>query len=670
MPAFRITGFAGIVPRRGARMLEANQAQVAVNCRLTSGYIAPLRDALFTAAPSLNGIRSIFKMRIGGTDFWLAWESDVDAVKGPIAGDDTYRTYYTGDREPRVTDLSLATSAPPFPGAFYVLGVYPPENAPGVAHGGGAGSAVSRAFLYTFVTQWGEESAPSPASAVTVGKVDGTWTISGMDTAPLNSVAITNASWAGGNATVTVSPSTFGLRVGEEIEVSGMNPPGYNTTGSVIVALTPTTVTYAVESNPGAFVAGGTLARSAPHNTTNMVKRIYWTETTASGTTFQFVKEVPVATTSTTVAGDADSGEELPSTDWPMPPTNMIGLVLHPCGSLVGISGNVICFSEPYKPYAWPDAFKITLDYDGVGLGVFGQSILAATQAQPYVIQGTDPESMIPTKVEQPWPCLSKRGIVSFGYGVMYPAPQGLVLVAIGDAQIITKDLYTQEEWTQIAPSTFAAGQYAGRYVASYTTDGISRQIVIIDKSEFASVVQANKDVSALYGDPTTGNLYVVLGGSIYQWDADPGVKLVSDWLSREFVFPDAINLGAAKVDADFGMTAEEAAAAQAAADAIEAANAALIAADLTHGSVNGFSINGLSVNGSGIESLPPTTWDSMTFQLYVDGAVKFSKTITDSKPFRLPAGYKADNAAFRVSGNITVKAITVAESMRELATA
>jgi hypothetical protein len=123
-------------------------------------------------------------MTDGVTDTWLAWNADVDAVKGPIAGDATYRTYFTGKNEPRVTNLQLASSAPPFPGAFFVLGVYPPQTAPTVVHDGlGGGAAVSRAFAYTFVTPWGEESAPSPVSAVVNGLVTGTWTISNMDVA-------------------------------------------------------------------------------------------------------------------------------------------------------------------------------------------------------------------------------------------------------------------------------------------------------------------------------------------------------------------------------------------------------------------------------------------------------------------------------------------------------
>jgi hypothetical protein len=666
--ALRITGFSGMLPRRGARLLEENQAQVAMNCRLTSGYIAPLNDTKRIYAPGVPDIRSIFKINNGVDDFWLAWDVDVDAVKGPIAGDATFRTYFTGDNEPRVTDLSLATSSTPYPKQFYVLGVYPPKTAPGASHAGGAGAAISRAFAYTFVTQWGEESQPSPASAVTAGKVDGTWTVNNMDVAPANTFAVLGATWSGGIATLQVG-STFGLRIGEEFSLAGMTPSGYNTSSSVITALDATHISYAVASNPGAFAAGGTVTKTAPHNTTGMTKRIYWTETTVQGTAFQFVKEIAVATTSDTVAGNTVAGEVLPSEDWPMPPVSLRGLCLHPSGAMVGVSMNEVCFSEPNKPYAWPEAYKLAIDYDGVGCGVFGQSVLIATEGMPYVATGVEPASMTLERVDQPWPCLSKRSIVSFGYAVAYAAPQGLVMVGLSGAQIVTKDLYTQEEWLLLNPDTFAAGQYAGRYVAAYDGDG-KRQMIVIDKSEFASVVGANKDVATVWGDPSTGNLFVVINDVIEQWDADTGMKMVSDWLSREFVFPSLINLGAARVDIDLAMSEEEIAAAQAAYDAIKAANEAIIAALASKGSLNAHSLNTVSLNGSLIQTLPPITWESLTFQLYVDGAIKYSKTITNRNPFRLPSGYTTDNAAVRVSGNVIVKAIQLAESMRELSLA
>jgi hypothetical protein len=670
MVALRVTGFSGVAPRRAARMLENNQAQVAMNCHLTSGEILPMKEPKLVINPAVAAVQSIFRVTDGAADYWLAWGADVDAVKGPIAGDTSFRIYFTGKNEPRVTNLLLAIASMPYPGSCFVLGVFPPSVAPGVVHDGlGGGAAVSRAFCYTFVTPWGEESAPSPASAVVNGLVSGLWTISGMSVAPANNFAVLGAAWVGGIATLNVA-STVGLRVGEEIVVTGMTPAGYNAAAAVITAVAAGSVSYAVAANPGAFVAGGNIARAAPHNTAGMTKRIYWTETSASGTKYRFVKEVAVATAATTVAGNTVSSEELPSSDWPMPPAGLRGLCLHPSGAMFGFYENVVYATPPYIPYAWPVAYQVPVDYAVVGLKIVDTMVVIATKGNPYTLSGADPESMAPpAKVAQPWPCVSKKGMVNLGFGVAWPAPQGLALIGPGVADLVTRDLYTQEEWQLLDPSTFIGAQYAGRYVASYSVGGGQRQILIIDKSEFAAVVQANKNVQALWGDPTNGKLHVVVADVIYEWDADAGLKMLADWFSKEFVFPKPVNLGAAKVDAEFTTTAEASAAAQAASDVIQAANAALIAALATRGSMNRRTLNGISLNGSLVKKLPVVVWDDLTFSLYIDGQLKFSRTVTTTKAFRLPAGYKADNAAVRVSGNVKVKAILVAETMEGLAT-
>jgi hypothetical protein len=667
MVALRLTGFAGVVPRRGSRLLEANQAQVAVNCRLTSGYIGPLKPPLVTYSPDIPGLLSMYRLESDGVDYWLTWDKDVDVAQGPVAGDTTQRIYYTGDNEPRVTNFALATASTPHPASAYVLGVFPPRTAPTVGHTGGAAANITRAYAYTLVTPWGEESQPSPAGTHTAPSDATSWDLSGMDAAPLNTLTVTAGSWAGGIATLTMA-SAFGMRVGETVDVTGVNPSGYNGTDIKIVTVNATQISYALANNPGAWTAGGTITRKALHNTTGMTKRIYRTLTGTDAAEFQFVAEIAVAnTTYTDTVADSVLGEVLPSEDYEQPPTGMRGLVSLPNGILAGFSINEICFSEPYLPHAWPTEYRQATDFNIVGLGVFQTTIVVGTEGTPYVCTRTEPATMRLARVDQPWPCQAKRGIANLGFGVAYPAPQGLALIGTEGSVLVTKDLYTQEEWAQLFPSTFAAAQYAGRYVASFDAGVNNRQIVIIDKAEFAQVVTANSVATAMWGDPRNGKLYVVIGDAIHEWDADAGQRMSMDWFSKDHVFAAPLNLGAAKVDSDFNMTSDEIAAAQAASDIQEALNAALIAALDVEGSVDAYSVNGMALNGSKIKALPTVSWDSLTFQLFVNGQLKYAKTLTDSTPFRLPAGYKHDTYAFRVAGNVTVKSIVVADTMKAL---
>jgi len=681
-----IDEFLGMVPRNPIWALGNNQAQWVQNARFPSGALDVLSDKTLVASPGISGaIQSLFKFVSNGVDYWMAFANDVDVVKSIVGNDTSQRIYYTGDGEPRVTNFSLATGGTPYPNAFFVLGVYPPATAPGLSGSGGvSATVVSRSACYTFVTPWGEESQPSPASAVVSMKTDDTINITGMDVAPLNTFTITGASWAGGIATVNMA-STFGMRVGEYVNVAGMNPSGYNATKAVLTAVTGTTVSYACAANPGAFVAGGTMTRVAPHNTTGMFKRLYVTITSASGTYFYLAKDnIPVANTTTSVAGTFTPGSAILTTDWEMPPTDMIGLCEHPNGFNVGFRANEICFSEPGYPYAWPSKYRKGVAHPVVAVKAFGNSIFIGTSGKPYAMTGSDPASISREAIDQPWPCMSKRSMVKMPYGVQYAAPQGLVRFGPEGATLITDATYRQEDWKLLNPSTFYGAHYGQRYVASYLVNGVYTMLVI-DPSDNNQVKTVGLSSPVLYGDETNGKLYLGVSGGVYEFDASSGLKLNYDWWSKEFVFPKPINLAACKIDVDFSMTAAEVAAAQASRNAVIAANAARTVASTTPGTtpsfvgnrtasargrVNGFAVNKRAVNASGLAIVPPANWNTLTFILYVNGQPKFTKNVTSGKAFRLLGGYKADRFSVRLQGNMTVKRIIAGQSMDSLRTA
>lgn len=661
--ALRLSNFSGMVPRLGRRLLAEPQAQVATNARLTSGELAPLKETALVDTPGVTGVQSIYKLVQAGVDYWLAWDADVNAAKGPIAGDTTNRLYYTGVGEPRVTNFTLATASTPYPYSWYVLGVTPPVTAPGLSHGSGSGTSISRAFVYTFVTQWGEESQPSPASSVVVGKTDGTWTLTGMDTVPPNSYTTSAASWSGGTLTVTVN-TTFGLRAGENVTLSGLAPAALNASWEVASVASTTSFTITM-SDPGTITDPvGTATRDAPHNTTGMTKNIYWSQTDSAGTSYQLVKSnVAVADTSTTVAGDTTPEEEIASTDWRMPPVDLHGIMFHPSGAAVGFTGNQVCFSEPYSPYAWPLEYRFTLDHDVVGVGLVGTTVVAGTEGNPYVLTGVDPASMAVSKLDQPWPCLAKRGLVSSGQGVMYPTTMGLALVSPSGSGLMTKDLYTRIEWTALSPESFRAAVHGDRYVVSYSPAGSTRQILILDRTEPASVTTANKVLDVLYGDPRTGSLYGVLDDDIVEWDSDSATAMLYDWMSKDILLPEVFNPGAAKIDALFSLTPEEAAALSAAAAALQAANEAEIAADSydIEGSMG--AVGEIETAGVSFGPVVTSASESLQFQLWVDNELKYSTRVFSDRMFRLPSGYKANSLAVRITGDVRVLSVAVAET-------
>jgi hypothetical protein len=143
----------------------------------------------------------------------------------------------------------------------------------------------------------GEESAPSPASAVTTERLT-TPGVVGADTAPPNFgvvSAVVKDSPSAGYVTITFT-SVFGLRAYEEVtlaSVAGMTDLNgtfaiKSISGNDVVVPLATTQTYS---------SGGTGARVAPHNTSGMTKRIYRSVDSSSGTEYQYVATITAATT-------------------------------------------------------------------------------------------------------------------------------------------------------------------------------------------------------------------------------------------------------------------------------------------------------------------------------------------------------------------------------------
>lgn len=184
MPPIIVDRFDGISPRTPERFLAQTQAQTATNCANFNKTLLPQKDKepkdyeytledyfaedyvetgqLLTLAGDTAETIYIFG-EDSGDKFWFHWASDVDVVKGQIAGDTTERTFFTGDGNPKSTDLTLNTGAGPYPETSYDLGLPRPLIAPiCVVTGTADTNAVpeTRVYTYTWVNSWGDESAP------------------------------------------------------------------------------------------------------------------------------------------------------------------------------------------------------------------------------------------------------------------------------------------------------------------------------------------------------------------------------------------------------------------------------------------------------------------------------------------------------------------------------
>lgn len=190
-----LADFAGIAPRVDARNLPDNAAQVATNTKLWRGVLQPFRNYASTATINRTGpLSTIYRFGASQpeTQYWWGFTGDVNVVRGPVAGDTTERTYYTGVGAPKATDNGLAlTGGTTYPVVSYALGIPKPTNVPTATVSGTlTGTSETRIYVYTFVSTWGEEGKPSGVSnAVEAG--DGqTVALAGMSVSPAANITL------------------------------------------------------------------------------------------------------------------------------------------------------------------------------------------------------------------------------------------------------------------------------------------------------------------------------------------------------------------------------------------------------------------------------------------------------------------------------------------------
>lgn len=281
--------------------------------------------------------------------------------------------------------------------------------------------------------------------------------------------------------------------------------------------------------------------------------RVYRSQTSASGLTdLYFVAELAAPLTDWVFSDDANPIVEIiPSNDYDPPVAGLSGIVALPNGIMAAFTGRRLMFSEPYHPHAWPTKYQLTTDYPIVGLAAFGSILAVMTTGTPYVVQGTQPDTMAMEKIESALPCLSAEGIVDLGYAAAYPTADGLVLIRPNGAEIVTRKLFSKTQWAAMVPSTFRAGLDAGRYVFSYN-DGSGRKCGIIDLTgETPFYVRCSLVIDRFHVDQRTGNLFALVSGTgVRRWD-NAATLLPMLWKSKEFRRPQAISYGAMRIEAE-----------------------------------------------------------------------------------------------------------------------
>ena len=360
---------------------------------------------------------------------------------------------------------------------------------------------------------------------------------------------------------------------------------------------------------PGQTVDLSNLAVAPTGNYNITQKRIY---RTYNGE-YYLVATLPIATTTyADVIADSALVTLNISADWETPPDDLSGINLLPNGIAVGFSGNQLIPSFPYQPHAYPTSLRQSVDYDIVGLGVFGQNVLVCTEGNPYIATGVSASGMSLDKLELDQACVSKRSITSVGAnGAVYASPDGLVMVSMSGVQIVTEQLFTREQWQALNPSSIIGRAHEGRYYGFYDTGAVQKGFVIDLRDPAKGFIDLDLDVTAGYQDLLTDDLYLMIGSNIVRFNDDNGSPLTYTWKSKTFRSATLHNMAVAQVFAD--------------------------------------------------------SYTDVTFKLYADGVLKSTVTPTNSDPFYLPSGYLARDWEIQLEGTDIVREVAFGTSTAAL---
>ena len=628
MTALRIENFSGIAPRYSARLLSQNQAQQAQNTKLLSGEIRGYHEAqllydfnpLSLAYPVARAFRLPASINapipIGNSDSWLPFkDAAVNFVRTPVLEDSFERYYWTGDStngfsgapcyntRARINAGNSGANAP------FLLGIPTPTTAPAVA--APAGAAETRAYTYTFISAYGEESAPAPPTVVT-GASPATWSITGIQT-------------------------------------SVPNPGDYNLA---------TTRIY--RSVSGAY---------------------FWVADIAFGTS-SYSDSIPTATVALNFT--------LPSLNYTIPPPTLQGLVAHPGGFLVGFEGRDVWMSSPYQPHAWPVQNVQTCQTEVVGLAIYNNCIIVMTTSHPYFGEGMSPGNITLQKMDAVEPCVSQRSIATTVDGVYYASPQGIIVATGGTTQLVTRQLFTREEWQNyFSPTTVYAVPYGVEYIAFDTT---ATGFIFSPTDPTTPLTQLDRftNVLAIQQDAYSGDVYLVSNSQVLLWDPPSSIPYSYTWQSKVFDLPKPANFGALRLKFNAGTTTVS----PSQLAAYTTYNGKRILKPLNP--INGAVLNGVrTLEYPGFSTPgyapPPEIKNPVAgsplfnlgqYENILGGATVtvqardlmtaawvtvFQGSLTTERIYRMPAGIKSDGWQVTIVGNTPVYSFAMAETAKEL---
>lgn len=250
-------------------------------------------------------------------------------------------------------------------------------------------------------------------------------------------------------------------------------------------------------------------------------------------------------------------GEECLTEEYEPPHECMTDLQYCGNGQLGGLVGTELWLSEPLKPHAFPEAYRYGrfngkpirfLCSERAGYILTDEYPAVIEMESPCQSQGCRSISVL----EEPLPIISYQSACLYNGACFYASLDGLVMLAGNQAKIVTASLYTQDQWQALAPWQMLGVVHNGYYFGFTENHAIRFKIPdsIHEETQIETLTTLSIRPTAVYRSDQD-QLYFATRDGIYQWNAGQAWKTFR-WVGRLNATPSYRAFTAYKVVQDY----------------------------------------------------------------------------------------------------------------------
>jgi len=603
----KVSKFSGENKKISPHLLPDEIGQTVANAYVRGGKVKSLKMPKDVLDLVITSTKSIWQYIDGSNKYWCASTADIDTVRSPVANDSFHRLYFTGGSYPAAYANDIKST--PFDSTtdFYKLGTKAPTAAPTFVSGN-TGGALYRAYVYTYVSRYGEEGPPSPVLSTST-YLSGNVVIGGFTDPSDGHLKTATGSNANKPKIRLYRTNSSGQGVAtfqfvKEVDTNGITWATFQITddvasgnlGEVIPSIT-------WEPPPAALtgLTGMTIGCLAGFTTNSLYfSELFLPHAWNPEYEISFSERIVglgVIGSSLLVLTD-----EVPYLVNGSHPSNMQKMALSaffPCSSKRGIVSTDGGVLYPSK--------------EGLILATRnGCNNLTRDMLSMEDMDLIDPSS---------WTAVFYNGQYLAFWKNTGASTEGGIIIDINDSHMVSLNVYRSALYTSADDSKLYV---AGRLVPS---------------------------------DPVE---------SIQQWEGDPYNFLQFTWKSKMYMLDRAVNFSTARVIVEPGSYERIVGLIEQNEYFIDL-NQSIFSSPLD-GEINGAAINEYPVNGDTLYELFDLSLTPYTnFKLYCDGVLRYSKNVDTNTVFRLPSGFRGKIWEFQIDGFIPVQQVVIGGSVREV---